>query len=63
MEKIAEIESTQGYIQMHAVIPEMVTKRLDHSVIYGFYAALCSCHYSPDESGIAKCDKYLLDPR
>ena len=32
MEKIAEIESTQGYIQMHAVIPEMVTKRLNHSM-------------------------------
>ena len=25
MEKIAEIESTQGYIQMHAVIPEMAS--------------------------------------
>ena len=32
MEKIAEIESTQGCIQMHAVIPEMVTKHLDHSI-------------------------------
>ena len=32
MEKIAEIESTQGYIQMHAVIPEVVTKRLNPSI-------------------------------
>ena len=32
MDKIAEIEYTQGYIQMHAVIPEMVTKRLNHSM-------------------------------
>ena len=33
MKKIAEMESTQGYIQMHAAIPEMVTKRLNHSTI------------------------------
>ena len=32
VEKIAEIESTQRYIQVHAVIPEMVTKRLNHSI-------------------------------
>ena len=28
MENIVEIDSTQGYIQMQPVIPEMVTKRV-----------------------------------
>ena len=32
MEKIAEIEYIRGYIQVHAVIPEMVTKRLNHPI-------------------------------
>ena len=39
MEEIAEIESTQGYIQMHAVIPEMVTKRLNHSIYHSLLLA------------------------